>query len=311
MTDLQHQVLQMYRQARVQVSSGVEGVQTLVSDDSTRLNAALAEYGWDIRLPSFGPPNVGSVSLFKRAMTWFQPGEIKSITLANGGERVAATKLRGGYDTYSDSRTRALDAIRIRTTGTDIVWLVPYKGPQLEGVSLLAAAAARVRSFKERSDIKVGTDVGCFFPMVDLRHTPSIDFLNGMRMTGESGGVLGAMIQENILQMDEKGARVESATAGMLYRSISRNVIDGPFLFVLERDGLIDFVALCAEDSFRNPHDGKPLVLRDEDVIAVSMRDTPIVSIPYPPPVEGTRPAIQVTGTTAPVSRGSAFTLFV
>lgn len=312
-TDLQYQVLQMYRQARIQISSGVEGVKTLVSDDSIRLNAALAEHGWDIRLPPFGPPNLGSVSLFKRAMTWFQPGEIKSITLATDRRPVAATKLTGGYDTYNDSRSRALDAIRIRTTSQDIVWLVPYKGPQLEGVGLLAAAAAHVRSFKERSDIKEGTAVGCFFPMVDLRHTPNVSFLNGMRLLGERGGVLGAMVQENILQMDERGARVESATAGMLYRSLSMCVIDGPFLFVLERDGMIDFVALCAEDSFRNPHDGRPCVLKDEGVISVSSGEdlAALVCIPIPPPTEGTRPAFQTTETMVPVDHGNAFALFV
>jgi hypothetical protein len=144
--------------------------------------------------------------------------------------------------------------------------------------------------------------------MVDVRHVPCIDFLNGMIVKGagategldlaiavflNGAGVLGAMVQENILQMDEKGARVESGTAGVSYRSESPE-IRGPFLFVLERNGMIDFVALCAEDSFRDPKRNNPLNVQDSGTtvhLDTTHDVTPSAHTPAPVPTPASSPA--------------------
>lgn len=276
-TPLQAQVLEMYHRAHDRLAAGIPGVSAIVSGSHERLNRALAEHGWSIRLPPFEAPSIGSVSQFRRHVTWLHPGEADEVQSEDYRKTYAAVRLRRGYVTYLDQRNK-FDGLRIQTTGDDAVWLIPYSGPQIDGAHLLSVAAGCVKVRKEGGYVVEpepdGRHNGCLFPMVDVKHTPNISFMDGMVMRGgggaelanliaaiaTGGGVLGSMIQENLLQVDEKGARVESGTAGVVYRS-ETPTIRGPFLFVLERDGMIDFTALCAEDSFRDPSRGDPLVL--------------------------------------------------
>ena len=75
-------------------------------------------------------------------------------------------------------------------------------------------------------------------------------------------GVLEVALQENGLQLNHLGAVVESATAGMATLSLCRR-INTPYVFVLEHNGEIYFLALCGQDSWRNPADGDPLIVSD------------------------------------------------
>lgn len=332
-TSLQEQVLEMYRRAHAQLEAGIPGVSALVSDSHERLNRALAEHGWSIRLPQFDHPSIGSVSQFSRRVTWLHPGESDTLQDEDHRTSYAAVRLRRGYVTYFDQRSK-FDGIRVQTTGAEAVWLIPYQGPQIDGAHLLAVAAGCVKVRKESGYVvepdPSGRHNGCLFPMVDVRHTPTISFMDGMVVRGgggaqfvnllsaiaKGGGILGSMLQENLLQVDELGARVESGTAGIVYRS-ETPAIRGPFLFVLERDGMIDFVALCAEDSFRDPKCGAPLVLGETSVTTApeavgALAHAPLFTPTTPAPTasSGMAPAPVPTASGAPKA-SVGFALFV
>lgn len=323
--DLQHAIIAMYEAARPRLEAGIPDVQTLVSDNSERLNAALAERGWDIRLQPFGPPSIGGVSLFRRAMTWRQPGSRDTVQV--GQKRYPAARVRHGWEAWTYRGERGLtvtECLRLYTSGDDVVWLLPYTGAQIADVALLNYAVGEIKKMQPHKPNEVapadGRTNGCLFPMVDIRHTPDISFLNEMARWSPVmekgfaetladivfGVILRDMVQQNVMQLDELGSLLDSGTAGQGYRS-DTPTINGPFVAAYERNGMLDFAALCAEDSFRDPKSKNPLVLCDTVAKAPGTDQTPIVlaaSKPASAPVTPHRPV--------PVPNGEkSFAIFV
>jgi hypothetical protein len=102
---------------------------------------------------------------------------------------------------------------------------------------------------------------GVIFPMVDLDQKVDISWLIGLTTTGVDGrlATVEQALQQNILKMNEVGARAKSAVAFTLTLGIHMPepdlVINGPFLVWFERSHLAKplFAGYITQEHWKNP----------------------------------------------------------
>jgi len=249
-TGVQKQFLQLFGRAR-DLLDNVSGLQTWANHSHEALNRILAEAGFDIQL---GPLNselkeFGTVAIFKRVVEWLKKGSVTDIQIQ--GAHYPAFKVIAGVRVVVSRDGQC--HVDLETKSGDRVVVVRHDN-ECEGLDLLRAAAEAMSRLKSGQS---GNYAGAIIPMVDLDHQPDISFMRGLQSEDSAGlvAIIAQALQQNKLQMDEIGARVESATALGMLRGLPPQpyVVDGPFLFILVRDDMINFVARVDVDAMKRP----------------------------------------------------------
>lgn len=233
---------------------GISEIESITSYSSDEVNAFLRERGFTIQLDPWNPPGFGVASILDLLVEWIQRGEVTAVRTDDGqefpGVRVDGRSVRS-FDVPGHPNPLA----RLETKSGDWVTMTMLDQTP-EGFDLIAKAQA-LSGHKRQS----GAFGGLIFPMVDLNHEVDITWLIGMHTTGDDGlpAIISQALQQTKLKMNEIGARVQSAAAIAVSRSMpkSDHVINRPFLIWFERDGLSKplFVGYITPDDWRNPDD--------------------------------------------------------
>jgi hypothetical protein len=219
-------------------------LRTWVSKSAEELNAILKKEEFGIQLEPFKPTEFGVVSILDIMLRWLHEGQRSSITVAHKDSEDTklydAFELKDGFAverlegyahpvitimTKNDDGTLAKD--RVHLTVADEV----LTGGQLW------EKIVKIRSL-ERKEIEEYTHV--VVPMVDYDQSFKLDWLLGLSV---KGWYISQALQQTKFKMNEKGARIKSAVAIAMKRSMApmpsnKLIIDKPFYLWIERDGL-------------------------------------------------------------------------
>lgn len=246
-TEEQAEFLEMFEDLMEQ-SMNIEELESIASEDVEDVNDWLSQKGYDIRLPK-GKEELSVASVFEALLKWITEGSKTTILGADGSEYMGV--LMKNATVAHEVAVHKNPVVRVRAkTGETVCMSIVDDVP--EGFAGLFLKVAQLDSVKSTSH----QHEGATFPMVDLDMRPDISFVNGLEVGPEF--LVGNAIQQTRFRMNEKGAKVESAAAGQLFRSamIKRPcAIDRPFLLWIRRDGFEFplFAALLCEDVWKEP----------------------------------------------------------
>jgi hypothetical protein len=231
-------------------------IESIASRSAEEINRFLAERGFSIALDPFQyPSDFGTASVLDVLVEWVQTGRLVSI-------RADHTRFEGVHlESVSFSKMIETVVARIPTKSGDDVCMAMYDDAP-DGMDLIDLVN------KIRADAKSCSDYeGIHFPMVNLDQRVDISWMKGLSTVGADGvpAIISQALQQTKLRMNEKGARAQSAVAlGMMRCSVGPIpaprpplIINEPFLFWIERDGLQQplFVAHLTRDDWKNPGD--------------------------------------------------------
>ena len=229
---------------------GIAELESRADDDVKAINSWLAERGFDIQLP---PPSdekgFAVASILDILMKWLNEG--KKSEIRGTDKNYPGVMLKEGVNIYHMAAIHPYPVVRIATQEGDSVCMsmVDDIPSGKEGLFLKVAELEKVKANSHNYK-------GVKFPMVDLDDKPDISWICGMGVG--SGFFVETAMQQTKFRMNEIGARVQSAAAMTLSRSISStgpHIIDRPFLLWIKREGLEFplFAALLCEDVWKEP----------------------------------------------------------
>lgn len=233
-------------------------IESIASQQAEVINRFLRERGFDISVDPFGPDEVGVASVLDVLVEWIEKGKI--TTIKKDGRKFQGVHLHpvGFHFQLFEIPGQENPVVKIRTKSpNNVVYMTILKDPA-DGFDLVAQARElTLQCASAKINHKYG---GLIFPMVDLNQEVDISWLEGMNTPGQYGGPVTIIraLQQNKLRINEIGARAESAMVlvGALGDEKRPDyVIDRPFLFWIERKGLIAplFVAYITEGDWKNP----------------------------------------------------------
>lgn len=246
-TDEQAQFLEMFEDLMNYVPD-VKELESMASEDVADVNNWLAAKGYDIRLQEGAELSMASV--FELLLEWMTEGSRSSVTAADGKDYTAVL-VKKNVTVAHEMAVHSNPVVRVmaKTGETVCMSIVDEVPDSFAGLFLKVAELDSVKSTSHQFD-------GATFPMVDLDVRPDISFINGLEMSPDF--FVGKAIQQTRFRMNEKGAKVESAAAMQLFRSVAMRVpysIDRPFLLWIRRDGFEFplFAAVLCEDVWKEP----------------------------------------------------------
>lgn len=229
-----------------------------VSEDFNLLNAFLREHGFDIQLQPFDKSRseFGVVSILKLIVKWLEKGVIARITTPHGEFPAVCLTKKKHKVLILKTAEYPNPVAKISTQSGDVVFMT-VADRSLEGFDLVAKV--------EKLSSNLAQDPSfdrVRFPMVDLNHKVDISWLKGMPTTDEKGlpWFIAQALQQTKLQMNEVGAKVESAVAisvlrGCIEMPKEELIIDKPFFMWITRKGLSKplFAGYVASDCWKDP----------------------------------------------------------
>lgn len=211
---------------------------SMASHDWQVLNNFLVSNGFDPLFTEFDKSDLGICSIVKKTMLWTSAGTRTTVyrRVADVHQEYPAFKLTGntvdiqtlfGDDLFTER-------VVINTQGNETVYLAMLpentEGPRdsahlLHLVSRMLGARAR-RSYDWD---------GAVLPMIDFDQVAEVDWLNGMGINTPDGqsSILDSCRQHVRFQMNEIGARLEAAFAGVVSRGMAPPVYTVNRHFVL------------------------------------------------------------------------------
>lgn len=284
-TEPQAQVAAMLSRAVPAIAAGEVAIEAFASFSGALLNKALADRGCSIRVREFNAPDIGAVCFFGADVEWKITGvPTNTFWIAENRNLPGATAKEVILYCNGPEHDAELMIAEIPCKGHDEVFMIPYHGDeQLRGLDLLEFVASALKD-REKYVISEGS---LNYPLAHLKHQPNLSWMVGMNPLDKNGladGVLAEVQQENSIEITHYGARVRSATVGTVTRSSAKN-LSGPYVFVLINKGMLEFVALCAPDSWRDPAKNTPLELKDEVSAEQFETIAPVISEAYTQPV--------------------------
>lgn len=219
--------------------------------NAEEINAWLRERGFSIQLPPQG--HLFMASILDLMVKWFHPGTESSRVTGYKGVKLEQTTARVIYD---DVWPKNQYVVEIATQSNDRAYMyLADKAPQSEWevVQTIAKMSRMVRQGKIQTSTKF---VGVIFPEVQLETEPDVSWMVGTRADGNDGEplIINCCKQEVKLKLDKEGASIKAAAAMGATRGLGPvpYLIDRPFLFWVERQGLSDpFIwSYLAQDSW-------------------------------------------------------------
>jgi hypothetical protein len=222
------------------------------------INEFLKKKGFNIQLEKFPivvPPERawGAASVLDLLLKWKEPGTVRKMKGADG-KLYPAAHLDEGYSVFAVEYHENPVGL-VQTAHGDNAYFTVVDKP-LDGFALIKKAQAVISANREMEYFS-----GITFPMVDLDHTVDIGWLKEMGTWDEDGyfNKIIQALQQTKLKMNHLGAHVKDAVAIGGIRATSMPpptlVIDRPFLFCIERPGLMEplFSAYITEEHWKDP----------------------------------------------------------
>lgn len=204
--------------------------------DVDPINQFLKDRGFDIQLQPIGPMDLAIASVLEVLLKWLREGE--KFPLRHDNLLYKGVYLKEGVVVNSVDEFWNPVAIITTENGDRVHMVVPNDKPRnsFEVLQVAEKLLENGRRYDSRyENVK--------FPMVDLKINTSLDWIVGM-MDVTNNYEISEALQQTIVKMDEKGVLIKEAvaiTARCCCVDFSEPVplvIDKPFLFVVEREGL-------------------------------------------------------------------------
>ena len=227
---------------------GMKEIVSLASYKPDAINRFLQELGYSIQLPPYQKPDFGMASVLKVLVEWVEKG--KAITIRNGSYPGVLLEQGVTYHTSPHS-TNPIAAIKTKEGSTVCMMEManPPKGFELlQRLALIDETEKQVHGYK-----------GVIFPMVDYDRQEDTSWTVGLTTRGDDGVVarVAHAAQQTKFKMNEVGAKVESAAAMMMTRSIPRYLqIERDLLVWVYHPSFVGqplFAGYFTEEVYKNP----------------------------------------------------------
>ena len=214
------------------------------------------ERNFDFKIQPYGGSNFGLGAVLKLALEWHKAGKPTEIVRANEKFEGVLLKADDHLVHFYDCDGHESPLAEITAKNGDRVFVTEFYG-DVDEVFGFSAAATQLSKKKRR----VSTFGSLAVPMVDLVTETDLDWMIGINaQIGGSVYTVSDASQKNRLKLNLKGALAESAThmamrGGCFGQPKKKMVIENPFLFWIERDGLNApaFTAYVSTDTWKNP----------------------------------------------------------
>lgn len=219
------------------------------STNYQELNTILKNEGFSIQLKPFD--GVGVVSILDVMVEWLTKGERTTLysEFKDEEKKFPAVQMKEDFDVYLAAvHNHPIAAIKTKTG--DIVYMT-IANEKLEDFALQKYIGEIHNSMYKQNGYEY-----VLFPMVDLNREENIKWLLGMQLPDK--WQITQALQQTKFKMNELGARVKSAVAIVLEKSmrISKNVsIDQPFYLWIKRPNVSVpvFAAYITQDDWKDP----------------------------------------------------------
>lgn len=219
-----------------------EELKTIASFDYKVINKFLSDHKFDIQLEPFSGPNAfGVASILDVLIEWTQEGIPTTITY-DGEEFPAVSMTKDSFEVLqADSHEEPI--LKLTAKNGDIIYMTIAE-KNLQNFELVEYVQA-LSTMPKKNTTKQYAEA--LFPMVSLNHETDISWLIGLSSARLIDNVVFSItqaLQQTKFNMNEKGARVQSAVALALEKSclpskpLKTLLIDKPFYLWIERPSM-------------------------------------------------------------------------
>jgi hypothetical protein len=225
----------------------------LASRSIEELNGLLEREGYPIRLAQGSQDDFGAVAFQDVSVEWQEPGTARPIQL--GGISYPGFVLKGEAVRIGRSSGHPNPIAVITTANGDTVAMTRVN----EVLSTWQLFDLYQTLCESRLSDDDGGYQGVHVPKVCLDQEVDLSWLLGLSLKGRlDGGRVSQAKQFTKLRMNEFGARAASGVAVAVTRGMPHYLtMDGPFVFIMERQGLETptFLGIIDTDSWKDPGD--------------------------------------------------------
>ena len=234
---------------------GIPEIQSIASWSAEEINTFLGRRGFDSQLQPFDSSTFGMASVLDLLVEWVRKGKKTRVKCVLDQQWYDAARLKNGI-TYLRSSLHPHPIAAIATKTGDVVYMTKLDDAP-DGFDLVALAE-QLANLSHR----VHEFGGLVFPMVDLNQQSEVSWILNMRTSTDDRpeAYISQAVQQTILKMNEKGARVKSASGGGVIvlgtpKEKPDIFIDAPFLVWFKRPLLNKplFVGYIATEDWKNP----------------------------------------------------------
>lgn len=230
------------------------------STQADELMSWLAQRSFNININPFAPGEFGAASVLDVLLKWLEGMAKCAEVRGRDGRLYAGVKLGVPIEYFEsinaqDSQGAVVAKILTQDPRTCVYMTMLDRAP--EGEFGLLKKARELKANMRRAQDGFAKLI---FPMIHLEEQRTLSWLIGMSTLNERTGLpmhIGDAIQVNRLRMNEEGVRAQSAAVIVvrLFSAERNHVIDAPFLFWIERDGVEEpfFSAWLDFDAWKNP----------------------------------------------------------
>lgn len=220
-------------------------IESISSPDISVVNRFLNEKGFDIQLEDTGNPDpmvLAMASALLLAIQWKDKAKTgtffdesvcyKSVVMDS------EDRSKIPFLVFQNEKLSSNPLAQIKTSiPGQSIFMTELDGDGDRDFLSLIAKAKMLLPFRDSGFVSVS------FPKIKMDVRPEVSFLNNLRTSYDH--YIGNVKQQTKFQLDEFGAKVESAVAAQMYRCMSFRNLDSkylqirrPFLLWIEREGL-------------------------------------------------------------------------
>lgn len=194
-----------------------EEIKGLASKDAKVLNAFLKENNFDIKLDDFNSEEFGSVGILKAAVSWLTKGKKVLRTYDELNYEFACLSDANTFQVFDTFYEYPV--IRIKTVNEDEVFIC--KANESFSELDLLSHTSKIQQDISQNNVQQKYE-SVTFPCLKIKDEPDISWLKGLLLESNKPNndyLISSAKQQTKFEMDENGAKVESAAAVVMVRS--------------------------------------------------------------------------------------------
>ncbi len=243
------------------ISSAGEFIETRAANNRGNCRAINKEFqyrGLELRLDEglVSKNSLSCASILDLNMEWAAAGKEAEVYIPYFDRNVPGFYLN---DRFQEFRLRGFSHSIFRLDCKKLehsVYIQRYDGKSMDDIQLWDTVYdiyARLRSAYYNNRYTVAGSRGVYIPMVDLRQSGPLTFLEGASIQNKDGRqtAVGQAVHESRLRMSEAGIQPFSSVGLPVDGNVS--YVDGPFLFWMMLKGEMMFAAYISEDGMKRP----------------------------------------------------------